>query len=294
MALLYVLRLIKALEGVLWLVKHRENKKSLKPKPQGFPEYVHRSKPGARYLNDTLGLMQDQRTAEIMLGTARLQPYLNAAAGDYERAVELYLWSAEISGALHTQLSFVEIAVRNALDPVLADWNTAQGVSYGRDWTAQDQAAPLLYDIIQEPLNRARRWARKETQNRPTNHPRKGVTPTHDDVLVQLTFGVWSSLVYVRGDNTKRVQLWEEATHRAFPHAPDSAESQQQIGQQLSNIQALRNRVAHHDNLLDVALGNRLNWTLSLLSKINPDYPSLAMARSQLRRLIREDPRRTW
>lgn len=105
---------------------------------------------------------------------------------------------------------------------------------------------------------------------------------------------MWASLVYVRGDNTKRVQPGKKSLTEHFHTHRTRRNLNNGLGNSFSNIQALRNRVAHHDNLLDVALGNRLNWTLSLLSKINPDYPSLAMARSQLRRLIREDPRRTW
>lgn len=272
-----------------------ENKKSPRPRPQGFPEYLPRSKPGARYLHDTLGLMEEQRAAESMLGTARLQPYLGAAGGNFDRAVELNLWSAETSGVLHTQISFVEIAVRNALDPILADWNEAQGSEYSREWTTEDQAAPTLYDTIGGPLRRARGWARTEAEDRPDAHPRSGVTPTHDDVLVQLTFGVWANLIHSpSSDNIKQNLLWTEATHRAFSNATDSDESRRETGKQLRKIHTLRNRVAHHDNLLDVALSSRLKGMLSLLAKIHPEFPDLAMTRSSLRRLIREDPRRGW
>jgi hypothetical protein len=230
-----------------------------------------------------------------MLGTARLQPCLGAAGGDVERAIELYLWSAEVSGVLHTQISFVEIAVRNALDLILADWNEAQGGQYGRDWTIEGQAAPTLYDTIGGPLRRARRWAQTEADDRPDTHPRSGVTSTHDDVLVQLTFGVWQNLIHSpSSDNIKQNLLWTEATHQAFSNATDSDESRRETGKQLRKIRTLRNRVAHHDNLLDVALSSRLKGMLSLLAKIHPEFPDLAMTRSSLRRLIREDPRKGW
>ncbi|MFJ1511848.1 hypothetical protein [Cellulosimicrobium funkei] len=82
--------------------------------------------------------------------------------------------------------------------------------------------------------------------------------------------------------------------HRAFPHADPSQAGRKAIGNQLETLRRLRNRVAHHDNLLDVEVRHRLNGILSLLSKIDPTFPSLAAARSPLRRIIREDPRRTW
>lgn len=239
--------------------------------------------------------MPDQQLVVAMLGEARFRPYLVAAGNDSARALDLYLWVTEVSGALHAQTSFVEIAVRNALDPVIAEWNESQGDQYSPDWTVEDGAAPLLYSMLHGPLNRARSWARNEARSRPAGHPRRNATPTHDDVLTQLTFGVWSSLIYgQREDHARQQQLWKEATHRAFPHVAHAEESRRLIGQQLNNIRALRNRVAHHDNLLDVQLAKRLGWTLSLLAKINPEYPRLATARSPIRRLIREDPRRSW
>lgn len=235
--------------------------------------------------------MKNQEAKIALLGAARLQPYLDSA-GDIERAFELYLWATEVAGAVHAQLSFVEIAVRNALNFTIAHWNEDQGEEFGRDWSLDHQAAPELYSLMKNELKKARANALKAAQRRDPSHPRQGTTPTHDDVVAQLNFGSWSTLIAGQRGNTARQEyFWNEVTHLAFPGLDNSEHGRTWAGHQLEELRELRNRVAHHDNILRVNLTKRLNLTLALLAKVNPDFPSLATARSPLRRMIREDPR---
>ena len=69
---------------------------------------------------------------------------------------------------------------------------------------------------------------------------------------------------------------------------------QASLGRQLDTLRKLRNRVAHHDNLLEVNVVHRLNGMLSVLGQINPDLATLASAKNTLRRLAKEDPRTLW
>lgn len=241
--------------------------------------------------------MVSQSALGALLGQARLATYLQAAGGDVDRAADLYLWATELSGALHAQISFVEIAVRNAIDPQLATWNSAQGPDFGPDWTRAFGAAPLLYTLLKSELRSARTWAQKDVDQRHRDHPRHATAVTHDDVVAQLTFGAWVKVIRplsnTESDDRHR-QLWHEALHRAFPQTTGTDADRVAIGRQLETLRKLRNRVAHHDNLLNVEITRRLNGMLSLLAKIDHSYPGLAAARSRLRRLHRQDPRRHW
>lgn len=230
-----------------------------------------------------------------LLGQARLATYLAAAGGDVDRASELYLWVTELAGALHAQLSYVELAVRNAVDPRLSRWNEDAG--HGPEWTAAGRAAPVLYSLLRRPLEDARLRSSKEAAERRSGHPRHGADVTHDDVVSQLMFGAWVRLVRpISGSesNTRQQLLWSAALSQAFPSADQSDDGRREIGAQLETLRRLRNRVAHHDNLLQVDVRHRQNGILSLLSKVDPALPPLAAARSPLRRLAREDPRRSW
>ena len=83
-----------------------------------------------------------------LAGSARFAPYLREAHGDIDRARELYLWAADLAGALFSTIAFVEVGLRNAMDRKLRAWNDQQGIDYGEDWALRKGAAPLLYDLV--------------------------------------------------------------------------------------------------------------------------------------------------
>lgn len=240
----------------------------------------------------------------MLLGTARHQAYIGVAGGDAHRAAELYEWSTKLAGAWHSHIGYIEVAVRNAIDRELTTWNASRtddlGVLYGPDWTSAGRADPLLYSTISRALDEARENARKEAQRRPPGHARRGVQPNHDDVVAQLSFGSWSRLVTVpQGPkdsraNSAQIRLWEQTLHRAFPGAKPGEPGRIWIGRQLEGVRRLRNRIAHHDNLLEVDTTARLNGSLALLACIHSDFPALVMGPNTLRQLAASDPRLRW
>lgn len=244
--------------------------------------------------------MNSQGKLEALLGSARLELYLDKADGNVERAADLYRWATELSGVLHGQLSYVEIAVRNALDRQLQEWNEVRG--FGRDWTAEDQTADPLYELMGRELRAARKHAALAAAEREADHHRHGAAVNHDDILTQLTFGKWVHLIYnPRGEHASRVTLWAEATHRAFErsaHADaytlDSERARLLIGRQLHDLRRLRNRVAHHENLLSVNVKGRLDLILSMLARIDPNYLGYVARQNPIRTIIKQDPRRQW
>lgn len=217
---------------------------------------------------------------------------------DQARAVDLYLWGSELAGAWHAHLSFVEVVVRNAMDRQLSTWNASQrhnGNTLTREWTAPNGTGRMLHRLIGTSIDRAREWARDEANLRDPSHPRCGVAPTHDDVIAQLTFGTWSRLLrypHQAGFQQSHQRIWDQALKLAFPHANQRDEGLLDVGGRLERLRVLRNRVAHHDNLLHVHIVTHLNSSLVLLGFIGQDYPDLVMAKNSLRRLVREDPRK--
>lgn len=229
----------------------------------------------------------------LLLSEPRLRPYLNDAGQDLERAWSTYLWANELSGALHAQISLVEVAIRNALDRAVSAWNVANGGS--AEWTLPGNAQEPLYALLKDDLNKARRAAAREAVLRTTGHPRQGVTAGHDDIVAQLMFGTWVKLLRPMSkveSPHRQVALWSAGLNTAFPGADQSDAGRAKIGKQLDSIRRLRNRVAHHDNLLGVKTSSRLNQMLSLVHKANAAYPRLVMANSSVRRIARDDPRR--
>ena len=143
----------------------------------------------------------------------------------------------------------------------------------------------------------ARRRGEREAVIRAPSHARYAAAVSHDDMIAQLMFGSWVKILRPMSraeSSAKHQRLWSDQLHRGFPRADPGDAGRVALGDQLDTLRYLRNRVAHHDNLLTVNVLNRLNAMLSALSKIDADYSSLAMARSTIRRLTKEDPRHTW
>lgn len=229
-----------------------------------------------------------------MLGSARFERYYLAAAQDVGRAVQLYRWNTQLAGAFHSQLSYFEVLTRNAMNRALQDWNVEK--TGHRDWALEQQSAQLLYDMLGSPARQARRRAQKESRRRRNGHVRKNAPLGHDDVVAQFTFGSWSNLLGealpVHRPNAQI--LWKECLHKAFPNVDRADQSRESIGKKFERLTHLRNRISHQENLLETNVRSRLNDVLTILKAIDDSYPGWALVGSQVRRVAREDPRKTW
>ena len=232
-----------------------------------------------------------------LAGAARFAPYLREAHGDIDRARELNLWAADLAGALFSTIAFVEVGLRNSMDRKLRAWNDQQGPEYRMDWALGKGAAPLLYDLVtHKSLAVAQNFAREQSRLRPKTHPRRLAAVTHDDVVSHFMFGTWVYLIKPRVWNQPQQcqQLWQECLSDAFPYADPSDSGRERLASQLDRVRKLRNRVAHHENLLSVDVRWRLRDMLGILALLDPKLPDLAMQGNRVRSLVRTDPRRSW
>lgn len=229
---------------------------------------------------------------EHLLGRARLAPYLTAAGGDVAAAEDLYHWNTMLAGALHAQLCHVEVLVRNVMDRALSDWCQAEG--HPRERTQARATPELLYSASGKAIGLARTRADSSARARDKSHHRHGAAPTHDDVIAQLMFGNWSSMLggTARGPEKRRAQeLWSRALRNAFPNAYPDDRGRVFVGQRMARLRNLRNRVSHHENLIGVDVDHRLRDMNTLLSAVRSDYPAWAMSRSRVRTVAKLDPR---
>lgn len=171
----------------------------------------------------------------ITISAPRFQTYLSAADGDHGRAAELYRANMRLSGAAHESLHMFEVALRNAIDTQLRDWNARRGGS--RDWALDP--VPLLRGVLDSrgKLSEARINARRAVKR----HKR---AVGHDDVLAQLALGTWRYLLPSRRDMMKRV-LWDEALVGAFPNLFEIPVAT--LTDWVTMAYDLRNRIAHFE-----------------------------------------------
>lgn len=72
----------------------------------------------------------------------------------------------------------------------------------------------------------------------------KAVTP--DRIIAELSFGFWVAILAPRYENS----LWRPALRKAFPNRPKRVE-RKDIHKSINALRRLRNRVAHHEPILD-------------------------------------------
>ena len=160
------------------------------------------------------------------LSEPRFATYLNKGGGDERSAIALYLYNARVAKAFMFPLSVVEVTLRNAIDALLV-------ARYGTRWHAEGyfRANILMLEGL-TTLDKAIR--------------RAGPHAVRSQVVAELTFDFWSNLMRPEyGD------LWRTGLNIVFPNIPRSIK-RHDVQSMAKAINLFRNRVAHHEPVLDL------------------------------------------
>lgn len=241
--------------------------------------------------------MQSTVAIAARLHVTRFGTYTAAAGGDQAKAIELYRWNLELAGALFETLTLTEVILRNALDEQLRIWNSRQrdrttGLAYPAEWT--DNPATPLRSLTSGACAKAHQAAVRARAGRPAGHPRKHAPIDHDDVIAQLTFGVFVKLLptSTTTDSTFRARqiLWTQALVHAFPYLGARDPDGYTTGSRADRLRSLRNRVAHAEPLLSVDPRHRLRDVGRLLASIDPTSAGWVTGSSRVARVAGRRP----
>lgn len=176
------------------------------------------------------------------ISVERMGTYQAVSGNDSDFAMRLYLWDRDISTAFLRDLAILEVALRNAMSSQLAR-------KWGDEWFS-NQEMPLD-DRSLNALSRA--W-------REINGPK-----TAGKLVAQCMFGFWRDLLD-KGDHAgkdpRRTRcdyevLWRGVLDKAFPGGRAQAQQDSRRWNReyalsvVSRVRALRNRVAHHEPLVN-------------------------------------------
>ncbi|EIA4658306.1 hypothetical protein SDD15_004484 [Salmonella enterica] len=161
------------------------------------------------------------------------ETYVGGHAGvdQTKKALNLYMWNAQVSAAFLVPLHICEVVTRNALSEVLEK-------IYGQRWPWSAGFERSLPDPVRgyspkKDLINARRFQ-----------------PTTGKIIPELKFVFWQKLLTSRFDQ----RLWNTDIFLAFPNAAgaglSTANVRQNIYDDLENIRKLRNRIAHHEPII--------------------------------------------
>jgi hypothetical protein len=180
---------------------------------------------------------------DAWLGAPRFQKYVDACNGDRARALALYEWNVTLGQALMRDIAHFEIALRNSYDfAISSQWK-------GLDHWLLDPESPAVTPIWR--IRRDRTGLKRGTDVNYRNRRSVdaaieqcgGVKSTAGKVIAELSFGFWSHLTNASHEKT----LWVPYLHLAYP--PKTSRSN--VDRIVSNINKVRNRIAHHEPVFD-------------------------------------------
>lgn len=206
--------------------------------------------------------MVDLTAVHSALPAQRLAAYVTRADGDVELAMDYYRWSHALASECWTLISHFEVLLRHRIDTVLADH--LRETDRHIPWFLQMGDLPGASSCqIDDTVTRLR------TNGRLSRH----------QVVAGMTFGFWATLF---SDD----DLWKEALHQVFTDR--SGLKRKDVTSQLDGVRRFRNRVAHHDSLLNVDVPMEISSILGLTRRmdvdqaIQPELPALHARRDHV------------
>lgn len=192
----------------------------------------------------------------------RFATYLNLADGNPARALQIYTRNIALGAAFHGPLQTFEVTLRNAVHEVMT-------ASYGVGW------------IDKAPLQHAEHSRLDESVRLLTS---EGRSPTPGRVIAASSFGFWIALFAKKYDAT----LWRAALHRVFGKNMSRSDAHQQ----LDRLRTLRNRIAHHEPIMQRRLSDDHERILSLLRALSVPTAAWVAHHSRVPEVLAESSRR--
>ncbi len=163
------------------------------------------------------------------LSEPRFSTYLAKAKGNETFAIALYLYNTRLAKAFLFPLGVTEVVLRNAVDDALVN---AYGACWHLDSNFRDK---ILTSQSLDSLDTA--IGRADSEER-------------DRVVAELTFDYWSNLF-----RNEYGDLWRTNAITAFPELQEGMR-RGKIQKLVREINRFRNRVAHHEPILDENAGD--------------------------------------
>jgi abortive infection bacteriophage resistance protein len=159
---------------------------------------------------------------EQALSPERLLKYDTWASGDRDTALRLYALNLSISEAFYIPLHMLEITLRNAIHHRMSELH-----------------GPLWFQ------NSAVIHARKQQDNIASAVQKLGTAATPSQIVAEVTFGFWTGMF-----DQKNHTLWGQDLRPIF----NLAIQRKTVSSRLYEIRSLRNRIAHHESIIQLDL----------------------------------------
>ncbi len=189
--------------------------------------------------------METEEEIALALSLERFSRYLGWAGGNRAHGLELYALNTRISEALYTPLQVLEIVLRNRIHAVMSEhrhehWHHDEGF--------------LLIKNQRHQLDKAIQDLKDD-----------GKLPSPGRVVAALTFSFWTSMLSPAYD-----MLWQTGLHRIAKKENGKGVRRKDLSAPLAPIRTLRNRVAHHEPILQWNLPKHYANMLQIIGWLSP------------------------
>lgn len=205
------------------------------------------------YLNDGQEIINH-------LSDKRFGTYLQRAGFNKDYAFELYLYNARLAKAFLFPLQILEVTVRNTINELLIQ-------KFGENYFFNQDFIDILNEYSEGSLKKAISRAK---------------TNKNCDIVSTLTFDFWSNLFRDEYDRP----LWQINLHSIFPKHI----SRKDIKTELESLNHLRNRIAHHEPILDLNLSNLYSRLLNFLDMISENIRKWVQHYGTVNEMLRTKP----
>jgi len=205
----------------------------------------------------------------MAISPARFSTYERLADHDGRRAVALYLWNARVAEAFYFPLQTNEVLLRNAIASTL---NRIYGCNWPFNASFQKSLPDKLRGIFITALS--------PRVGRPSQC---GVTV--GDVIAALSYGFWVALLTARHET----RIWGPHFRSAFPWAPVQV-GRALVHREADHLRDLRNRIAHHEPIIQRDLATDYERTMGIIQWICPVTTSWVVEHSRVPSIMAQRP----
>ncbi|KAB7790055.1 Abi family protein [Bifidobacterium leontopitheci] len=242
-----------------------------------------------------------ERALRACITDERLASYDSEARRRSCPALRLYLWDHDMASACMGDIAILEVALRNHMDQQLSLISLEQ--SGTEDWY---MAGLRFDDRTQRQIREA--WGHLTVQQKKRH--------THGHLVAALTFGFWRNLLENggaihahwpdEGSADYENDLWRKGIVKAFPggrrhaSAANAKWTRNYALNIVKTVHALRNRVAHHEPLVNgiplpgenrrITLADAVQSCFGLAMILDRDLYAWLMDNSKMKLVLEHEP----
>ncbi|MEK9497381.1 Abi family protein [Photorhabdus sp. P32] len=173
-----------------------------------------------------------------------------------EECLGIYLWNKQLASAFFPALQIIEVSLRNAIYQGYIRYEEIkiENTFNQEQWQIEKNKIDKLWFInVFTQQNNAEAYRNILTATRQLQKDGKTLTP--ENYIAKLTLGFWISMVNNSYDIQRNsyLTLWPKLRGLVFPYALDIQTQRplsiNSIGNELKEINKIRNRLSHHEPL---------------------------------------------